>query len=208
MELIQDTQSNDNERVISLNDIKVVRNFGNKALQCTTLQDVAELLFDLVDKNINVQVCSLFLFLKNGEIERVNIRGRDNRGEPIDNSWLDEENGKHEHYEPGTSFSGKVLEPEENSVYGKPILSNDIKKDYHPLKYCVQYERKIGLLKNGMSVPLNGTHRTFGTIEVINKIDGDFTQRDLGWLTIVGGHVSTVISRLRKSNKYSETQQN
>jgi GAF domain-containing protein len=199
MKLIQDTQSDDNERVISLHDVKAVRNFGNKALQCATLQDVSKLLFDLVEENIKAQVTSLFLFLKNGEIERVSIRGKDNRGEPIDPSWLDK-NGRHEHYLPGMSFSGKVLEPEEGFAYGKPILSNDIKNDYR-LEYGNEYEQKLGSLRNGISVPLNGTHRTFGTIEAINKIDGDFTQRDLGWLTIVGGHVSTAISRLRKNKE-------
>jgi GAF domain-containing protein len=158
----------------------------------------------IVEDNIKAQVCSLFLFLKNKEIERVSIRGKDLQGIPIDNSWLDE-NGRCEHYEPGVSFSGNVLNPEKGSVYGKPILSNNIKEEYDPLKYCAEYEQKIGTLRNGISVPLNGANRTFGTIEVINKIDGDFTQRDLCWLTVVGAHISSAISRLRKNKQEDVT---
>jgi GAF domain-containing protein len=202
MKIIQDDRllQQNNEYVISLNDIKVLREFGNKVLQCASIEEVSVLLFDLVEDNIKAQVCSLFLFLKNKEIERVSIRGKDLQGVSIDNAWLNE-NGRCEHYELGVSFSGNVLKPEEGSVYGKPILSNDIKKEYHPLKYCAEYEEKIGTLRNGISVPLNGTNRTFGTIEVINKIDGDFTQRDLCWLTIVGAHISSAISRLRKNKQ-------
>ncbi len=206
MKIIQYDQlfQQNNEPVISLNDIKVLREFGNKVLQCASIEEVSVLLFDLVEYNIKVQVCSLFLFLKNKEIERVSIRGKDLQGVSIDNSWLNK-NGRCEYYELGVSFSGNVLKPEEGSVYGKPILSNDIKKEYHPLKYCAEYEEKIGPLRNGISVPLNGANRTFGTIEVINKIDGDFTQRDLCWLTIVGAHISSAISRLRKNKQEDVT---
>ncbi|NEP18707.1 MAG: GAF domain-containing protein [Leptolyngbya sp. SIO4C1] len=56
-------------------------------------------------------------------------------------------------------------------------------------------------------MPLNGTRKTFGTIEVINRKNLEtgcpdsklmFTESDLCWLTIVGAHVSAAISRLRK----------
>lgn len=194
------TQNTDFLLQINENDLEVLRVFGNKVLQCNSIEEMSAILFDLIENNIKVQVSSLFLLLKNREIERVSIQGKDIQGLPIDKSWL-EENGKREHYEPGVSFSGKVLDPEKDSVYGKPILSNNIKKDYHPLKYCDRYEEKIGPLRNGISVPLNGTHRTFGTIEIINKVDGDFTQKDLCWLTIVGAHVSATISRLRKNKE-------
>jgi hypothetical protein len=51
MKIIQDTQvsqqNNENEPVISLNDITVLREFGNKALQCASIEEVSALLFDL-----------------------------------------------------------------------------------------------------------------------------------------------------------------
>jgi GAF domain-containing protein len=196
------SQFPEKDPILSLEDINIVCEFGNKVLSSTSLGEISELLFDLVEKNIPVQVSSLFLFLKNGVIERISIRGRDIEGNYIEDSWLGEGSYKGESYWPGESFSGKVVKAEKGFVYGTPILSNNIKEDYK-LKYSDEYEEKIGLLRNGMSIPLNGTHHTFGTIEVINKCDGDFTQKDLCWLRLVGAHISTAISRLRK-NKQDE----
>jgi GAF domain-containing protein len=198
-------QNSHEEAMISLEDINNLREFGNKILLCTSIEEISDILFQEIATTISPQVSSLFLFLKNGLLERVNIRGQNQKGEQIQqDKWL-----PRECYERGESFSGKVVKPEEGSTYGKPILSNDIKNDYK-LKYFSDYDSELGFLECGISVPLNGTHYTFGTVEVLNKIDSktglpnpnsSFTQKDLCWLTIVGAHVSAAISRLRKQKQ-------
>jgi GAF domain-containing protein len=189
---------NSQESTVSLDDINSLRRFGNHVLSCQTIEEICEVLFDLVNEKIHPQVSSLFLFQKNGSIERVNIRGIDLEGGKIDNDWLKDEN-----YLPGESFSGSVVKPCAGTPYGIPIMSHNLKE--YDLKYGEQYKEKIGDLNCGISVPLNGTHRTFGTIEVINKTNSNtgksnlfFSEKDLCWLTVVGAHVSSAISRLRK----------
>jgi GAF domain-containing protein len=191
------------EPTISLDDVDALCQFGNQVLLCQTIEEICAILFDLVEERIQPQVSSLFLFMKNGCIERVNIRGIDRKQKTISNSWLNDGNMR-ENYLPGESFSGNVVKSKNNSPHGEPILSNNILEEYD-LKYGAMYKEKLGTLQCGISVPLNGTHRTFGTIEIINRMNPDtgkpdlvFTEKDLGFLILVGGHVSTAISRLRK----------
>jgi GAF domain-containing protein len=198
------SEKND-EASISLESINDLRNFGNQLLSFCTLEEIYGSLFDLINREISPQVVSVFLFSKDGYIERVGISGVDKFNQEITNKWLFE-NNKKEIYLPGKSFSGFAVSPKEGSVYGEPILSEELEQDFD-LDYGKEYKIKLGFLKYGISVPLNGTHHTFGTIEVINKRNRKtgtpdqtipLTQRDLCWLTIVGAHVSAAISRLRK----------
>jgi GAF domain-containing protein len=193
------------EASISLESISDLRNFGNQLLSFCTLEEIYRSLFDLINREIHPQVVSIFLFSKDGCIERVGISGIDKFKQQITDKWLFEDNKK-EIYLPGKSFSGFAVSPKEGSAYGEPILSEKLEQDFN-LDYGKEYREKLGFLEYGISVPLNGTHHTFGTIEVINKKNrktGDpdptipLTQRDLCWLTIVGAHVSAAISRLRK----------
>jgi GAF domain len=197
--------STNNEASISLESISDLRKFGNQLLSCRSLEEIYISVFDLVSREINPQVISIFIFLKDGYIERVGIFGIDQLKEKIPDNWLIENNVR-ERYLPGESFSGAALSSKEKNVYGEPVLSQDLENDFD-LKHGKKYKEKLGFLQCGISVPLNGTHHTFGTIEIINKINSKtgnpdcsilLNQRDLCWLAIVGSHVSTAISRLRK----------
>ena len=130
-----------------------------------------------------------------------------------------------EKYKPGESFSGASVKPIKSSMYGESILCKDILEEFriadvtysdfdeglkYYLKYGKEYQEKLGFLKSGISVPLNGTHRTFGAIEVLNKVNPktgkadqkmSFSEEELCWLTVVGAHVSAAISRLRKAEE-------
>ncbi|MGB5770840.1 MAG: hypothetical protein WBM32_13385 [Crocosphaera sp.] len=118
-----------------------------------------------VHKQLKVQVASLFLFSKDGTIKRVGINGIDKEGNWIDNSWFPDEQ-----YAPGESFSGRAVPPyDAESGYGEPQYSNQLEQEYSMIN-AYRYKGKLGELKCGISVPLNGSYRTFGTLEVLNKM--------------------------------------
>lgn len=195
----------DTEACISLAEITELRQFGNKLLNCKDIKEVTEESFNKIEQKLNPQVISLFLLSKNGLLERFKIHGIDSEGESISDDWL-----KSESYNPGDSFSGRAAAPTVSpygSPYGDPYINNGLDQDINKMIYGESYVKRLGFLKCGISVPLNGTYRTFGTIEVLNKKDNithkpndnlTFTQSELCWLTIVGAHVSAAISRLRK----------
>jgi GAF domain-containing protein len=195
------------EAGISLSEITALRPFGNQLLQCQNIHEVVEVVFEKIDQEIHPQVISLFLFSKDGRIRRFKIYGRDYQGQPIEDSWL-----LGESYLPGESFSGKAAAPSEDSLspYGEPYICNDLEQASSGFINGKAYEEKLGFLKCGISVPLNGNNRTFGTIEVLNKIDTStqtssremiFTDKEFCWLSIVGSHVSAAISRLREADE-------
>ncbi|MDJ0601706.1 MAG: GAF domain-containing protein [Crocosphaera sp.] len=144
-----------------------------------------------VRKQLNVQVASLFLFSKDGTIKRIGIDGIDKEGNKIDNSWFPEEE-----YQPGESFSGKAVPPyHAESGYGEPQYSNNLEKDYYSMNNGNRYKEKLGDLRCAISVPLNGSYRTFGTLEVLNKITPQkFEREDVYWLMMIARVVADFIS--------------
>ncbi len=164
-------QDNLIEANISLSDITKLRKFGNQLLARKTLSQICDDTFNLIEKEIHPQVSSIFIFQKDGYIERVGIRGIDIDRNRIPADWLNKRNDEdRERYRPGDGFSGFVVKPKEDDIYGEPLLSTNIEQDF-TLIFGQQYKEKLGFLGSGISVPLNGTHRTFGTIEVLNKIN-------------------------------------
>ena len=159
------------------------------------ITDVVQVALKQVLKHLNSQVVSLFLLNKDGVLARFGMEGIDKDGNAIINDqWLPEER-----YKPGESFSGKAVPPVGNdSVYGSPDYSNDL-KTYRAMKYGVQYLDKLWDLKSGISVPLNGLHRTFGTLEVLNKRGNDeFTSDDIYRFMLIGNLVANHISHYKR----------
>ena len=68
-----------------------------------------------------------------------------------------------------------------------------------------KYRDKLGKLKSGISVPLNGLNRTFGTLEVLNKKYKnqlvDFDNDDVYILMLVGTIISGIIADFRRRDK-------
>lgn len=189
---------------ISLEQITELRRFGNILLSLSTVESIVEKTFSKLKESISPQISSVFLFSKDGFIERYRIAGTDKNGCPIGDTWL-----QGERYRPGESFSGKAAFAQ-GQPYGEPHWSNSLDVELIKLSHGNDYWDKLGFLKCGISVPLNGTHRTFGTIEVINRINPKtrsadrnllFSESDVCWLTIVGAHVAAAISRLRKKDE-------
>jgi len=189
---------------ITLNEITDLRRFGNTLLGLPNVELVVEKAFTKIRERIFPQVVSLFLFSKDGFIERYKIIGADREGHPIADSWLHGEK-----YKPGESFSGKAAQAKEQP-YGEPYWSSSLNVEIDKLSHGKDYAEKLGFLRCGISVPLNGTHRTFGTLEVINRVNPEdekpshnltFSDSDICWLTSVGSHVAAAISRLRKKDE-------
>jgi hypothetical protein len=169
------------------------------------LTDVVQVALKQVLKHLNSQVTSLFLLNKDGVLTRVGMEGIDKDGNAIINDqWLPEEQ-----YEPGESFSGRAVPPVgDDSVYGSPHYSNNLNNNYKGMKYGAEYLDKLGDLKSGISVPLNGFHRTFGTLEVFNKQgSGEFTPDDVYRLMLIGNLVANHVSHYKREyRKYVNNQ--
>jgi signal transduction histidine kinase len=159
------------------------------------ISDVVQVALDQVRKHLNSQVASLFLLNKDGFLTRVGIKGTDGRNKPIDNRWLPKEQ-----YKPGESFSGKAVPPVGNdSIYGSPNYSNNLNNNYKGMKYGPDYLNKLRYLRSGISVPLNGFHRTFGSLEVLNKKGNDeFTPDDVYRLMLIGSLVADHVSHYKR----------
>lgn len=172
-----------------------LRKFGNKILTECEITPILDKVFSLIHYQLGVQVASVFLFSKEGCIERVGISGFDLKGKLISNDWLEKER-----YSPGESFSGSAAK---GTPYGETKWSNSLDLEVKDFKYGNEYIKKLGRLECGISVPLNGTHRTFGTIEVINKATPGkkFNEAEVCWLTVLGGHVAMAFSKLRVREK-------
>jgi signal transduction histidine kinase len=163
---------------------------------CQSIEEAVQKALVEVRKRLDVQVASIFLLSKDGVLKREGIDGVDQGGNPIDNSWFFEEQ-----YAPGESFSGGAVPRfEAESSYGNPQYSNKILEK--EMVYTRPYLEKLGCLRCGISVPLNGSSRTFGTLEVLNKQDSEgFSQEDVYWLMIIGTNVANFIVNFRKKKR-------
>ncbi|MGP1382426.1 MAG: GAF domain-containing protein [Thainema sp.] len=194
---------------IRLEEVYELREFGNRLLRCDSLEEVIDITFEKIEKDLYPQVISIFLFSKDDTLKRIRIKGYDFEGQVIDNDWL-----SGEEYKPGESFSGKAARPRSSnssSPYGETYYINNFEDEIENFLYGSAYLEKLGVLKSGVSVPLNGTHRTFGTLETLNKRysynstsvnnNGIYRESEVCWLTVLGAHVSAAISRIRKKQE-------
>ena len=168
-------------------------------MACDSVEDVIQRALELIRDKLNSQVASIFLYSKNGVIKRKGINGIDKDGNSIKNTWFPDEA-----YAPGVSFSGlAVPKYSAESGFGEPQWSNDILNDFtSDPETRNSYLEKLGDLKSGISVPLNGRYRTFGTIEVMNKLDsGKFSQNNVYWLTSIAQSVANFISDSRRKKE-------
>jgi signal transduction histidine kinase len=200
---------NNNNIGEQLKDLNACLNeIGNALAECYSehnskppnISDVVQVALKEVRKHLNSQVASLFLLNKDGVLARAGIEGTDGKNKAIDNQWLPKEQ-----YEPGQSFSGKAVpEVGNDSIYGSPNYFNNLNNNYKGMKYGADYLNKLRYLRSGISVPLNDLHRTFGSLEVLNKKGNDeFTPDDVYRLMLIGNFVADHISHYkRKYRKY------
>ena len=165
-------------------------------MACQSVDKVIQKALELIRNILKCQVASVFLFTKNGVIKRQGINGIDKEGKFIENTWFSDEE-----YAPGVSFSGKAIPAfDAESGFGEPQWSNNLLNDF-TLDPETQnpYLEKLGNLKCGISVPLNGRYRTFGTLEVLNKLDdSEFSKANVYWLTLIATSVANFVSDFRR----------
>jgi GAF domain len=187
------------ENGISLQEINDLCDFGNDILSLPNVDTIVRKAFNEIHNRLHPQMVSIFLFSKNGLLERYKISGKDTSGFEINSSWLADEK-----YKPGESFSGRA-------AYGQPYWSNLLNKEnVNAFTYGKEYLKELGFLTCGISVPLNGIRKTFGTIDVINIVNTStgkpdpnltFSEADICCLRMIGSHVSTAISKIRKKDE-------
>lgn len=130
-----------------LNDLLEVR---NTLMKCRNVEEVIRDALTKVRQRLHSQVASIFLFSKDGFVERRGINGVDKDGLPIDNTWF-----QNEKYKPGESFSGKAVPFKLNSVYGEPQWSNSL--DIYEMNARKQgdYSRLLVLMEQYRDRPMD-----------------------------------------------------
>ena len=185
-----------------LHELEDLRAIGNSLFHCQTVEKIFEVATKEIQYKLNPQAIALFSISKENFLQRKLISGVDSKGRQIETTWFSDEK-----YKLGESFSGKAAISAADNPYGKTNFSNNLDQDINKLSNSDAYINKLGFLKCGISVPLNGVQKTFGTLEVINRVDSKtkkpskdltFSKEDVYWLTIMGGHVANAISRLRR----------
>jgi signal transduction histidine kinase len=78
---------------------------------------------------------------------------------------------------------------------GRPLIISDVQKD-------PRFSRKADIMtgmktRNMMAVPLKSKDRILGTMEVINKMEGDFTRKELAACQTLGSFASVAIENAR-----------
>jgi signal transduction histidine kinase len=172
--------------------------------QCTNLPDLLGTCVSLARKYVRSQTAAVFLFSKEGRLKREALDGVDKNGAFINGDWFPCES-----YELGRSFTGRVPVPVPPSKFGQPRWTSSLSKEgLEPRSYDTYFEA-LGPLESAAAVPLNGRHRTFGVLEVINKVDqnskvihsGLFSQSEIGWLGLIAVAAAGAITTLRSQQE-------
>jgi len=153
-----------------------------------------------LQEQTNSQTAALFLLSKDGMLQRKALIGIDKHGETISSDWFCEEQ-----YLPGASFSGKAVTAKGKVRFGEPQWAANLQGDDLDPKSFKKYKEKLGAVSCAAAVPLNGSNRTFGVLEIVNKHPNSeisqFTIDDLHWLSILGLTTAFAISILRHRDR-------
>ena len=101
-------------------------------------------------------------------------------------------------------ITGRTIQPEEGIVgyviqSGEPKLVNNVERDPH---FSVEVDEEMGFTSRSiLCVPLEIRDQVIGAIEVINRLNGAFTQQDLELLQAMAASVAVAVDN---SNLYSE----
>lgn len=185
-----------------LDDLLEVRDI---LLACKTKDEAIQTALGIVRERLHSQTASIFLFSKDGRLERAGIQGIGLDGEFIANNWFSEES-----YAVGESFTGQVVVPRKSSVYGEPQWFDNPDKKRLNDESQSKYLNKLGRIRCAIGVPLNGQNRTYGVLEIINKLNpkaleniscSSFSREEIYWLAAIGANLATSISNLRRNNQ-------
>jgi two-component system NtrC family sensor kinase len=101
-------------------------------------------------------------------------------------------------------ITGRTIQPEEGIVgyvtqSGEPKLVNNVERDPH---FSAEIDEEMGFTSRSiLCVPLQIRDQVIGAIEVINKLDGAFTEQDLELVQAMAASVAVAVDN---ANLYSE----
>ncbi|MEL7005514.1 MAG: GAF domain-containing protein, partial [Bacteroidota bacterium] len=156
-------------------------------------------------QELSAQSVSVFLFNKVGLLERKSICSIDSSGRELDANVWDKEV-----YRPGQGFLRDVVPALEGTPYGSPKIVNALAINHEVSQEKIRlYSKILGKVESIIFFPLDGRNRTYGIIEVINKVRPlsedssdnsesmdfvSFQERDIDFLADFSTYVSTAIS--------------
>lgn len=186
---------------VGKSDIDQKRSIRNEILNIGDIDDVIKYSLQLIKDKLHLQTVSLFLFTKEGLLDRIGFVGHDRNGNLIEDLDFPES------YQPGESFTGRAVTPLGDSNYGETQWTNAPEDDERiDPNILQQYSQAIGNINCVIDIPLDGQNRTYGVMEVINKIDlsnnkprnkCEFSKAEVDLLSEIGSYVSTAISKIK-----------
>ena len=168
-------------------------------------QEIIQNALKIVCEQMNAQSAAIFLFSKDGVLERAGIHGIDKDLNPLTDDWFPDEK-----YEIGESFTGKAAQPKSGSKYGKIQYTSALGNEALKGENNQTYSQKLGSLKCSIAIPLNGRNKTYGVLRVVNKIardsatdslsliDSKFSEKDVDLLLLLAVYVGNVLSNFRR----------
>lgn len=169
----------------------------NELTACRSVPEITERAVQIVREKLGSQTAAIFLFDKLGDLYRVAVSGVDANCREIESDWF-----PNEVCVPGESFTWEAVRPRGGSRFGSPQLTNDLNAYCLPEKVRAEYESKLGGLQCAAAIPLNGSNRTFGVLEIVNRhprlsdCPPEYSLSDVFWLSLIGTSVASTISML------------
>ncbi len=196
---------------VSLDLLEKSRAFRQEFLQFEDTHELIRHSVKVVAQTCDVQSCSIFLFNKLGLLKRVAIYSIDPAGNSIPaSSWIEEAYSVNKDIEDSEEllvFTAQVVKPKnENSYYGSFQMIRE--EDEESLnrdssQKIALYRSMLGSFRSAICIPLDGQNRTYGVLEVVNKISssprkvGQFLQDDIDKLSNLSNSISTGFSLAR-----------
>lgn len=164
----------------------------------------------LVHKNLDVQICAVFLLDKRGRLSRQSLYGITHRKQLNDPKWLADES----YAINDQSFVGRTAVPSHSPAnqahgyrFGEICYTNTIEQDLNENDYLSAYTSEFGPLYEVMAVPINNRSRTLGVLRIINKIDrrsqkvlrkDPLTERDFFYLSLFASEIGYALFNLER----------
>lgn len=189
----------------AVNAGEIQRKIRVSLLKCKTKRDLLLKASQIAREQLNVQSVSIYLFNKIGLLERVVINSLDSKG-----NIIEEDLWESEAYEADATFMGKVVASEEGELYGTPqIINFPTESHLSPSSHekISRYSKMLGSVNCLAAFPLDGQNRTYGVLEVVNKLStsqplitakDSFQEEDVDILTSLANHIATGISNVKR----------
>ena len=178
------------------------------------LQEMLDHATRVVHKNLDAQICAVFLIDKRGRLSRESIHGITHRKQLSDPKWLPNESYAIDN----STFVGRTAVPSFSPAnqahgyrFGELCYSNTIEQDLRDDNFVAEYALEFGPLYEIMAVPINNRSRTLGVLRIINKIDrrtqkvlrkDPFNERDFFYLSLFASEIGYALFNLeRDSNR-------